>query len=125
MKHKQLIPVFIIILILGQQIKAQTKRRLSSATSTITLTQLSVTSEIEFTGKLLIWPENCKLIVKDINDRELANERDYIFINETVDNNRVSISVSERDSGTSGECRYQIQFHLIILGCLYLKIIPI
>ena len=106
MKHKQLIPVFIIILILGQQITAQTKRRLSSATSTITLTQLSDTSEIEFTDKLLIWPENCKLIVKDINDRELANERDYIFINETVDNNRVSISVSERDSGTSGECRY-------------------
>ena len=100
MKHKQLIPVFIIILIFSQQINAQTKRRLSSATSTITLTQLNDTSEIEFRDKLLIWPENCKLSVKDINGRELANERDYIFINETVDNNRVSISVSERDSGT-------------------------
>ena len=116
MKHKKLIVVLIITLIVALRTNTQTKRRLSLATSEITLTQLSDTSEIEFTDKLLIWPENCKLSVKDINGRELANERDYIFINETVDNNRVSISVSERDSGTMVNVdiimlSYQIQCH--------------
>ena len=105
MKYKAII-LFLISIIIFIPIKnVSTSRRLATVSSTITLTQLNETSEITFSKNLLIWPENCKLSVKDENGTELANDRDYIFINSSTSNS-ISLSVSERDSGTTGECRY-------------------
>ena len=79
----------------------------SEETSTIKLTSVSETPNITFSnGNLLIWPENCKLSVKN-GENESYNDRDYISIsnsNSTALN--VLISVNERDSGSEGECRY-------------------
>ena len=79
----------------------------SEETSTIKLTSVSETPNIAFSnGNLLIWPENCKLSVKN-GENELGNDRDYISIptSNSIALN-VLISVNERDSGSEGECRY-------------------
>ena len=77
------------------------------ATSTISLASVSETQYITFSnGYLLIWPENCKLSVKN-GENELGNDRDYISIsNSNSIALNVLISVNERDSGSEGECRY-------------------
>ena len=88
------------------------------ATSTITLASVSETPNITFSnGNLLIWPENCKLSVKN-GESELGNNRDYISISNSIALN-VSISVSERDSGSEGECRYHF-VNYIPLNTIYL-----
>ena len=83
----------------------------SEETSTIKLTSVNETPNITFSnGNLLIWPENCKLSVKN-GENELGNDRDYISISTSTSNStsneiNVLLSVNERDSGSEGECRY-------------------
>ena len=102
---KNIISLFIFIFIIFKNKKVNSNQNPLVATSTIKLTSVSETPNITFSnGNLLIWPENCKLSVKN-GENELGNDRDYISIPTSSEIN-VSISVSERDSGSEGECRY-------------------
>ena len=94
----------LFILIFFFQIKhINSNRKLSTANTTITLTSVSETPNIAFSsGYLLIWPENCKLSVK--NGNNVISDRDYILISTQKE---INISVNETDShSTNGECRY-------------------
>ena len=95
----------LFILIFFFQIKhINSNRKLSEANTTIILTSVSETPNITFSsGDLLIWPENCKLSVKN-GDDELGNDRDYILISTP---NEINISVNETDSNSkNSKCRY-------------------
>ena len=95
----------ILLLLLFHLGNVNSNENPSEETSTIKLTSVSETPNITFSnGNLLIWPENCKLSVKN-GDTELDNDRDYISISNSSALN-VLISVNERDSGSEGECRY-------------------
>ena len=96
--------LILLLLVLIQIKHINSNRKLSTANTTITLTSISETPNITFSsGELLIWPENCKLSVKNGND-ELGSDRDYILISTS---NEINISVNEIDSNsTNGECRY-------------------
>ena len=102
---KNIISLFIFIFIIFKNKKVNSNQNPLVATSTIKLTSVSETPNITFSnGTLLIWPENCKLSVKN-GEIESYNDRDYFSI-PTSNEVNVSISVSERDSGSEGECRY-------------------
>ena len=96
--------LILLLLVLIQIKHINSNRKLSEANTTIILTSVSETPNITFSsGDLLIWPENCKLSVKNGNN-ELGSNRDYILISTS---NEINISVDERDSNsTNGECRY-------------------
>ena len=100
-----MISTFILIFSLFNIKNVNSNENPLEATSTITLANVSETPNITFSnGNLLIWPENCKLNVKN-GESESYNDRDYISIPTSSEIN-VSISVSERDSSSEGECRY-------------------
>ena len=95
--------LILLLLVLIQIKHINSNRKLSTANTTIILTSVSETPNITFSsGDLLIWPENCKLSVKNGNN-ELGNDRDYILISTS---NEINISIDERDSNsTNGEWR--------------------
>ena len=106
---KNIISFFIFIFIIFKNKKVNSNENPLVATSTITLASISETQNITFlNGNLLIWPENCKLNVKN-GEKESYNDRDYISISNPNSNEiNVLISVNERDSGLEGECRYHL-----------------
>ena len=104
---KNIISLFIFIFIIFKNKKVNANKNSSEETSTIKLTSVNETPNITFlNGILLIWPENCKLSVKN-GESESYNDRDSISISNSTSNEvNVSFSVNETDSGSVGECRY-------------------
>jgi hypothetical protein len=80
MRNINMISTFILIFSLFNIKNVNSSENSSEETSTIKLTSVSETPNITFSnGNLLIWPENCKLSVKN-GENESYNDRDYISI---------------------------------------------
>ena len=90
-----------LLLLILQIINVKTNRKLTEASTTITLTSTTETSEITFSeGQLLIWPENCIL------NAGTKSDRNFISIDNS-ETTTVNISVNKTDSGSeTGTCRF-------------------
>ena len=90
-----------LLLLILQIINVKTNRKLTEASTTITLTSTTETSVITFSeGQLLIWPENCIL------NAGIKSDRNFISIDNS-ETTTVNILVNKTDSGSeTGTCRF-------------------
>ena len=100
---------FLTLLVLILQItNVKTNKKLTEASTTITLTSINETSVIPFSkGRLLIWPENCILNVLNESIDVNFSDRNLISIENSLEETKsVNVSIDKTDSGQNDTCRF-------------------